>query len=100
MSKYEEQLAVAEALDQLAQRALDRLARRDAYVDHMRNAALAQNRDFYTLVVADVLGLDYYEVMAVERRVAKELLFVFTYGGDAKVTRIHDAVIIDRRSGP
>ena len=93
---YEQQREVAKRLDALIRRIVQHACQIHAYVEDMRRMARAQRRDFYTLVVADVLGIDYYEVTALERWAAKAGLFAFLYSG--KVTRIQDSIIIERGS--
>jgi hypothetical protein len=71
--------AMSEALDQLAVRIGQRAIQVHANLEHLRNVARDQARDFYTLAVADALEIDYYAVMPLERHAAKMALFAFTY---------------------
>lgn len=95
-TNYERQLAVAEALDALTARIIQRACQVHMYMEDMLGMSRTQKRDFYTLVVADVLGLDYYEVTSLERDSAKSTLFGFMYmRPSAKVTRFQDSIIIE-----
>jgi len=91
---YERQLEMADALNLLSERIAKRAVQVHSYVEDMRGMANALGRDFYTFVVADVLGIDYCDVMPFERWAAKTVLFAYTYGGT--VTRIQDSVIVER----
>lgn len=94
MSNYYEQSDIAERLQALAYAvaAADR-QRLDELCAEAQNA----HRDFLTHVVAKILGIDYFDVMPLERRAVKDGLFVYLYSAPVdRVFRIQDAVIIER----
>ncbi len=98
-SNFYQQSEVAAALMRLAARIAAYAATHRAHILELRYAAEDTGRDFPTLVVARVLGVDYSEITDLERWAAKEGLFVYLYAqpGD-QVTRIQDSIIIERGS--
>jgi hypothetical protein len=96
MSNVQRQAEVAEALGMLAHRIDMHAHMIHEYVRDMRNWARLRGRDFYTEVVADVLQIDYYEVMPCERAAAKQGLFIHLYAhpGDT-ITRTQDSITIE-----
>lgn len=91
--RYIEQSATAERLRELWMR----IARMCHYtLDAIRGDAIARGRDFVACVVAHVLGVDYSDVMVIERNAAKQGLFLYLYGAHARVIcNTHDVVIIE-----
>jgi hypothetical protein len=91
------QAETAEALLRLTTRIEQRARMVHKNLDDLWDIARDQRRELPTLLVADALGIDYCDVMRIERLVAKHWLFGYLYEQSAdQVTRIQDATIIER----
>jgi hypothetical protein len=94
MTNYYQQSETAEALWRLAARIA---VGNRGWLSYLRSMAHFNRRDFPTVVAADTLGVDYFDVMPLEREAVKQGLFNYLYGtpGDT-ITRVGDMTFIER----